>query len=108
MIKILLETAWKEILIIIGLSTLFFIISSGISISFKPFHISFNNPYFGIGITLITIGFLFCMASAYNSGYSSGLNRSDYYKGYKKGVNDCIQRVVDLSKKQEVKEDKND
>lgn len=104
MIKILLETAWKEILTIVGLSTLLFIISSGISISFKPFHISFNNPGFGIGITLMAIGFFFCMASAYSSGYSSGLTRSDYYKGYKKGANDCIERVIDLSNKQEVKE----
>lgn len=103
MIKILLESAWKEILTIVGSSALLFIISSGISISFKPFHISFNNPCFGIGITLMAIGFFFCMASA----YSSGLNRSDYYKGYKKGANDCIERVIDLSKKQEVKEDKN-
>ena len=104
MIRILLETAWKEILIIVGLSAVLFIISSGVSISFKPFHISFNNPCFGIGITLMAIGFFCCMASAYSSGYSSGLNHSDYYKGYKKGAKDCIERVIDLSKKQDVKE----
>ena len=47
----------KISLLIIGMISLIFILTSGISIQFKPFHISLAYPYFGTGMVLIAIGF---------------------------------------------------
>ena len=55
----------KISLLIIGMISLIFILTSGISIQFKPFHISLAYPYFGTGMVLIAIGFALCFGSAY-------------------------------------------
>lgn len=97
MIKIFLVAAWKEILIFLSLSVVIFILNSGISISFNPFRISLKDPCFGIGVTLMVIGLVCCLASAYNSG----LERGNYYKGYKKGFSEGVDYVVDWAKEKE-------
>lgn len=58
----------KISLLIIGMISLIFILTSGISIQFKPFHISLAYPYFGTGMVLIAIGFALCFGSAYYHG----------------------------------------
>ena len=61
----------KISLLIIGMISLIFILTSGISIQFKPFHISLAYPYFGTGMVLIAIGFALCFGSAYYHGISN-------------------------------------
>ena len=57
MIKIILQMACSLLFI--------FALTSGVSIQFKPFHISFAYPFFGLGMVLITIGFALCVGSFY-------------------------------------------
>lgn len=64
----------KISLLIIGMISLIFILTSGISIQFKPFHISLAYPYFGTGMVLIAIGFALCFGSAYYHGISNHEN----------------------------------
>ena len=73
----------KISLLIIGMISLIFILTSGISIQFKPFHISLAYPYFGTGMVLIAIGFALCFGSAYYHGISN----HEYKDGYSKGFN---------------------
>ena len=70
----------KISLLIIGMISLIFILTSGISIQFKPFHISLAYPYFGTGMVLIAIGFALCFGSAYYHGISN----HEYKDGYSK------------------------
>ena len=65
----------KISLMSIGTALLVFILTSGISIQFRPFHISFSYPCFGIGMVLIAIGFGLCVGSARYHGrkFTNGL-----------------------------------
>ena len=78
----------KISLLIIGMISLIFILTSGISIQFKPFHISLAYPY------LIAIGFALCFGSAYYHGISN----HEYKDGYSKGFNAGIEYIIDWAK----------
>lgn len=80
----------KISLLIIGIISLIFILTSGISIQFKPFHISLAYPYFGIGIVLIAIGFALCFGSAYYHGISNHQFKDGYNRGFKAGIEHVI------------------
>lgn len=77
----------KISLLIIGMISLIFILTSGISIQFKPFHISLAYPYFGTGMVLIAIGFALCFGSAYYHGISNHEYKDGYSKGFNAGIN---------------------
>ncbi|MEO3209634.1 hypothetical protein [Parabacteroides distasonis] len=74
--------------------SLIFILTSGISIQFKPFHISLAYPYFGTGMVLIAIGFALCFGSAYYHGISN----HEFKDGFNKGFNAGIEYMIDLTK----------
>ncbi len=84
----------KISLLIIGMISLIFILTSGISIQFKPFHISLAYPYFGTGMVLIAIGFALCFGSAYYYGISN----HEFKDGFNKGFNTGIEYMIDLTK----------
>ena len=84
----------KISLLIIGMISLIFILTSGISIQFKPFHISLAYPYFGTGMVLRAIGFALCFGSAYYHGISN----HEYKDGYSKGFNAGIEYIIDWAK----------
>lgn len=87
-----------KIILLIACSLLFtFMLTSGVSIQFKPFHISFANPFFGLGMVLIAIGFGLCFGSA----YYRGLDNSGYKEGYSKGFETGTKYVIDLIKEKE-------
>ena len=83
----------KISLLIIGMISLIFILTSGISIQFKPFHISLAYPFFGTGM-VIAIGFALCFGSAYYHGISN----HEYKDGFNKGFNAGIEYMIDLTK----------
>ena len=76
----------KISLLIIGMISLIFILTSGISIQFKPFHISLAYPYFGTGMVLIAIGFALCFGSAYYHGISNHEFKDGFSKGFNAGI----------------------
>lgn len=45
----------KAILPAVIMLSVIFILSSGMTIQFKPFHISFSQPFFGLGLILMII-----------------------------------------------------
>ena len=53
----------KAILPAVIMLSVIFILSSGMTIQFKPFHISFSQPFFGLGLILMIIGFMLCLGS---------------------------------------------
>lgn len=89
MIKIILQMACSLLFI--------FALTSGVSIQFKPFHISFAYPFFGLGMVLITIGFALCVGSF----YYKGIKDSGYEEGYSKGFDAGTEYVIDLIKDKE-------
>ena len=76
----------KISLLIIGMISLIFILTSGISI--------LAYPYFGTGMVLIAIGFALCFGSAYYHGISN----HEYKDGYSKGFNAGIEYIIDWAK----------
>lgn len=67
----------KAILPAVIMLSVIFILSSGMTIQFKPFHISFSQPFFGLGLILMIIGFMLCLGSFYFKGRDSmGYNLS--------------------------------
>lgn len=74
-----------------------FMLTSGVSIQFKPFHISFAYPFFGLGMVLIVIGFALCVESV----YYRGIENSGYVEGYSKGFDAGAEYVIDLVKDKE-------
>ena len=81
MIKIILQTICSLLFI--------FMLTSGVSIQFKPFHISFAYPFFGLGMVLIAIGFALCVGSFYYKGFDTGVEYViDVIKDKEKGSND--------------------
>lgn len=89
MIKIILQIACSLLFI--------FMLTSGVSIQFKPFHISFAYPFFGLGMVLIAIGFALCVGSF----YYKGIENSGYEEGYSKGFETGDEYVIDLIKEKE-------
>lgn len=72
----------KEIIIGVIILSIMFILSSGAKIQFNPFHISFSQPLFGLGIIFMVIGFMLCV----NSSYMNGRKDSSYDRGFKEGI----------------------
>ena len=67
----------KAILPAVIMFSVIFILSSGMTIQFKPFHISFSQPLFGLGLILMIIGFMLCLGSFYFKGRDNmGYNKS--------------------------------
>lgn len=89
MIKIILQIACYILFL--------FMLTSGVSIQFKPFHISFAYPFFGLGTVLIAIGFVLCVGSF----YYRGVKDSGYEEGYSKGFDTGAEYVIDLIKDKE-------
>lgn len=93
----------KPILNIVIMLVLIFLFTSGISIQFKPFHISFSYPVFGAGIVLIAIGIALCCGNV----YYKGIEESEYSDGYKKGFESGADYVIDYIKKETEKGNEN-
>lgn len=91
----------KPIFYMVFMFVLIFMISSGISIQFKPFHVSFSNPVFGAGIVAIAIGIALCCGSA----YYKGIKENGYSDGYKKGFDSGVDYVIDWAKKKKEVDD---
>lgn len=84
---------------------LVFLFSSGISVQFKPFHISFSYPVFGVGIVFIAIGIALCCGNT----YYKGMNENGYSDGYKKGFDRGVGYVIEyVKKKNETKSEHSD
>lgn len=89
----------KISLMSIGAALLVFMLTSGVSIQFRPFHISFQYPCFGVGMVLIAIGFALCFGSA----YYYGLLNHQYKDGFNKGFEAGVEYVIDYNKGKESK-----
>lgn len=90
----------KDIIgVIVGLFILF-IVFSGVDISFKPLKISLDNPAFGVGAIVMLIGFSVCIGASQWRAVESHKEKTGYYKGYEKGVEDAFRLVKEKSQKQ--------
>ncbi len=85
----------KPILHIVIMLVFIFLLSSGISIQFKPFHLSFSYPVFGVGMVFIAIGIALCCGNV----YYKGMKENGYSDGYKKGFESGVDYVIEYSKK---------
>jgi hypothetical protein len=85
----------KPILYMVFMLVLVFLCSSGVSVQFKPFHVSFSHPVFGVGIVLIAIGMALCCGNT----YYKGMKENGYSDGYKKGFDSGVDYVIDWAKK---------
>lgn len=85
----------KPILHIVIMLVFIFLLSSGISIQFKPFHLSFSYPVFGVGMVFIAIGIALCCGNV----YYKGMKENGYSDGYKKGFESGVDYAIEYSKK---------
>lgn len=90
--------------LIVGLFILF-IVYSGISVSFKPLKFSLDNPAFGIGAIILLIGFAICIGASQWRAVENHKEKTGYYKGYEKGVEDAFRLVKEKSQKQKENEE---
>lgn len=82
MIKMILHT-------ILVLALIFYCFTEW-KITFKPFSISIDNAWNGLGFVLVFVGLMICIANAQNRGIE---------KGYEKAINDSIELIEHQSKK---------
>lgn len=79
---------------LIILIVIFFLIFSGITITFKPFKIEFKDLFFGISLTITVIGISLLILSSKMKSYEEG-----YKKGLKSG-NEILMDSLDKAIKE--------
>jgi hypothetical protein len=67
--------------------------TSNTQIKFNPFSIKLNNPYFGFGFILLSIGLVILINTSYKNGYNHGVE--DLIK-YAQNVSDSILHKKDI------------
>ena len=93
----------KYIIELIGGLFILFIVFSGVSISLKPLKFSLDNPVFGIGAIVMLIGFAVCIGASQWRAVENHKEKTGYYKGYEKGVEDAFQCIKEKSNKKDEK-----
>lgn len=66
----------KELIIYIIITVACLLWAAGLEISFKPFSIKFNSLWYGIGLTLTSIGLIIILLASYENGKKAGIKIS--------------------------------
>ena len=88
----------EQIIKLIAGLFILFIALSGVDISFRPL-----NPVFSIGAIVMLIGFAVCIGASQWRAVENHKEKTGYYKGYEKGVEDVFQCIKEKSKNKDEK-----
>lgn len=95
----------EQIIKLIAGLFILFIALSGVNISFRPLRFSLDNPIFGVGIIIMLIGFSICISASQWRAVENHKEKTGYYKGYEKGVEDALRLVKEKYQKQKYNEE---